>query len=121
MNMIFAIAAGGALGSILRHYAVAALNAAFPYGTLFVNVLGSFLIGLLIEWLALKGNLPQETRAFLITGFLGGFTTFSAFSADALRLADTGAVTQAILYILLSVGLSLLAVFSGVYLVRHGG
>jgi len=121
MNIIFAIAAGGALGSVLRHCAVIALNAAFPYGTLLVNVFGSFLIGLLVEWLALRGDLPQEVRAFIVTGFLGGFTTFSAFSFDALKLMETGQGTMTALYILLSVALSLAAVFFGVYLVRHGG
>ena len=118
MNIFLAVAAGGALGSVLRHSLMGALNAAFPYGTLVVNVVGSFAIGALMELFALKWNLPIAAQAFLITGFLGGFTTFSAFSFDVLKLVDTGQAAMAALYVLLCVGLSLLAVFGGVFLIR---
>jgi len=122
MNMILAIAIGGGLGSVTRHYAITAAGnlwgAAFPYGTLLVNVVGSFIIGALMETMALKWQVSLETRAFLVTGFLGGFTTFSAFSFDVLKLVDTNQYLTAGLYVLLSVGLSLFAIFSAVYLVR---
>jgi CrcB protein len=120
MNTILAIALGGALGSVMRHYSIAALpNENFPYGTLFVNIVGSFLIGFLMEMMALKWQVPLETRAFLITGVLGGFTTFSAFSLDVFKLAETGHAVTAIAYVTSSVALSLCAVFGGAYIVRH--
>ena len=119
MNMILAIALGGALGSVLRHYSIAALPGdSFPYGTLFVNVLGSFLIGLLVELGALKWQVPLEVRAFLVTGILGGFTTFSAFSLDIFKLIDTHHSPTAAVYVAASVGLSILAVFGGAWVVR---
>ena len=122
MNMILAIALGGGLGSVTRHYAIAGTNGllggSFPYGTLLVNVLGSFVIGALMETMAQKWQVSLEVRAFLVTGFLGGFTTFSAFSFDVLKLAETGQYLSAALYVLLSVALSLTAIFCAVYFVR---
>jgi CrcB protein len=122
MNLVFAIALGGASGAVLRHYAIAlwvrVLGDGFPYGTLFVNVLGSFLIGFLMELGALKFQIPLELRALLVTGMLGGFTTFSAFSLDMFKLIETGHAINAALYALASVALSLAALFSAVYIVR---
>ena len=120
--MILAIAIGGGFGAVSRHYVVtAAMNIwgpNFPYGTLLVNILGSFIIGVLMETMALKWQLSLETRAFLVTGFLGGFTTFSSFSFDVLKLVDTDQYLTALLYVCLSVVLSLSAVFAAVYLIR---
>lgn len=121
MKTLLAIALGGACGSILRHYAMAAgekLHPFFPYGTLLVNVSGSFLIGFFMEMMAQKWQMPLELRAFLITGFLGGFTTFSAFSFDVLKMVETGHAISAALYVGASVMLSLLAVFTGMWIVR---
>lgn len=122
MNVILAIFAGGGLGAVLRHYAVLAaariFGETFPYGTLFVNVLGSLLIGILIEVMALKWQVSLETRAFLVTGFLGGFTTFSAFSLDVIKLSDAGNFLMAAIYVASSVFLSLLAVFAGTHFLR---
>lgn len=122
MNMILAIALGGGAGALSRHYAVLAAakwaGDAFPYGTLAVNVLGSFIIGLLMETMALKWQVSLEMRAFLVTGFLGGFTTFSAFSLDFFKLVETGNTLSAGVYAVSSVALSLLAVFAGVFLAR---
>lgn len=118
MNMVLAVAMGGAFGSVARHYAVTAFGGGFPYGTLFVNVLGSFIIGALMEAMALKWQLSLEMRAFLVTGFLGGFTTFSAFSIDVLKLAQTNQFIPAVLYVAASVGLSLAAVFAAMFLMR---
>ena len=121
--MILSIALGGALGSVLRHYSIAAwvkaAGDAFPYGTLFVNVLGSFIIGLLMEMMALKWQASLETRAFLVTGVLGGFTTFSAFSLDVFKLVETDHPLSAVIYVTTSLGASLCAVFGGAYLIRH--
>lgn len=122
MNMILAIFLGGGFGSVMRHYSILAARGlfgdAFPYGTLFVNIVGSFLIGLIMETAAQKSNIPAQTQALLVTGFLGGFTTFSAFSFDVYRLANTGQAVQAAAYVAASVFLSLLAVFAGAYLVK---
>lgn len=122
MNMILAIALGGGLGSVLRHYAVNTVTGifgdSFPYGILLVNVLGSFIIGALMETMALKWQVPLETRAFLVTGLLGGFTTFSTFSFDVLRLIETNQYITAALYVFLSVALSLTAIFVAIYLIR---
>lgn len=122
MSAIIAIALGGGLGSVVRHYAVTAAagawGVAFPYGTMLVNVTGSFAIGALMELMAQKWQVSLEMRAFLVTGFLGGFTTFSAFSFDVLKLAEAGQYIQAGGYAVLSVFLSLTAIFLAVYLVR---
>ena len=122
MNAILAIAAGGAVGALLRHFSsffwLKTAGGAFPYGTLFVNVAGAFMIGLVIELGTLKWHMPLEARYFLVTGVLGAFTTFSAFSLDVFKLVETGQATVAIVYVLLSVILSLSAVFGDVYLLR---
>lgn len=105
------IALGGALGSVLRYLAVAAIGA--PLGTAVVNVLGSFLIG------AFFVLIPREGwQVFLMTGVLGGFTTFSAFSLDTLKLLQQGQTLQAAAYVLVSVALSLAAVALGATLAR---
>lgn len=122
MNVILAIFAGGGIGAVIRHYAVVGTTRifgdAFPYGTLAVNVIGSLLIGVIIEGVALKWDVSLEMRALMVTGFLGGFTTFSAFSLDFFRLFESGQMHQAFSYAVISVLLSLAAVFAGVYLTR---
>lgn len=107
---------GGALGSILR--AALGLALPFPVATLAVNVLGSFAIGLLAVPLLLAGNRPHPSAPFLVTGVLGGFTTFSAFSLDTLRLIEGGRAGAALLYVAGSVGLSLGAGAAGLALAR---
>lgn len=120
--MVFAIAAGGALGSVLRHYAgkgmLAMFGDGFPYGTLFVNIAGSFLMGALIASFAHIGQMSQEMRAFLAVGLLGGFTTFSTFSLDFATLYERGQLAVAMLYAGLSLFLSLAAIFAGLFIVR---
>ena len=114
---------GGGLGAMARHgvgrAGLALLGPGFPWWTLAVNVAGSFLIGLLA---GLFGALEtgHHARLFLTTGFLGGFTTFSAFSLDALTLWERGAASHAALYVLASVLLSLLAAAMGLMLSRYG-
>ena len=112
---------GGGLGSVARlavgRASLALLGPAFPWGTLAVNVAGSLAIGLAIGLLnAFAAGLP--TRLFLVTGFLGGFTTFSAFSLDALTLWQRGDVPAALAYVAASVMLSLVAVAAGFQLAR---
>ena len=107
-----AIALGGAAGSVLRYMMVSAIGA--PLGTLAVNVLGSFAIGVLFVLLGTR----EGWQFFLMTGVLGGFTTFSAFSLDTLKLIQTGQTLQAAAYVLGSVALSLAAVALGVAIAR---
>jgi CrcB protein len=121
-TMILAVALGGAVGSVVRYLtnigAGKFLGTDFPYGTLIVNIIGSFIIGYWMESMALRWNVGMELRAFLIVGILGGFTTFSAFSLDAILLLQRGQTTQAIMYICGSVLLSLLATVLGIICVR---
>jgi len=119
----FYVALGGALGSVARYMMVSAsgrmMGMAFPYGTLFVNILGSFLMGILIGTLArLLPENQSQIHAFLAVGVLGGFTTFSAFSLDTVTLMENGQGAQALLYVLASVVLSILALFAGLYALR---
>ena|SRR2546423_1462340 len=115
------IALGGAAGSLLRYVVgrlVQGMSATgFPIGTLFVNVSGCFVIGILVRQF-MNMQLSLELRALLIVGFCGGFTTFSTFSADALGLIEGGEYVRATGYILLSVGLSLLATLAGMATMR---
>lgn len=121
-GLLIAIALGGALGSLARHFVSAGIygvtSSAFPFGIFAVNVIGGFLMGLIVELGALKLNYSPELRAFLTTGLLGGFTTFSAFSLDAALLIERGEFLFATLYMVGSVILSLLALFGGLALVR---
>lgn len=114
------VALGGALGAVARFLTVmAALRAfgpGFPWGTLAVNVLGSFAMGLLFVWLEARGML--RLAPLLMAGVLGGFTTFSAFSLDALKLWESGAAGAAAGYVLASVVLSVGALVAGVALMR---
>ena len=117
----FLVFVGGGLGAVARHginrAGLALLGPGFPWWTLAVNVLGSFLIGVLAGWFGAMET-GQDTRLFLVTGFLGGFTTFSAFSLDTLTLWERGALLHAGFYIFASVMLSLVAAAMGLLLTR---
>ncbi|MBZ9788994.1 fluoride efflux transporter CrcB [Rhizobium sp. 3T7] len=116
------VAVGGAIGSVLRYYvgqwALRLAGPAFPWGTLIVNVVGCFVIGVFAEMIIRRFDASPELRLLLITGFLGGFTTFSAFSLDAISLFERGAVVSGAVYIVASVGLSLAGVIAGLALMR---
>ena len=126
MNSLIYVALGGALGASMRHIlggaALRVFGPGFPAGTLLANVLGGFLMGVLVGWLALKGsNLAAgagNIRLFLGVGVLGGFTTFSAFSLDAMNMIETKAYSHAALYIFASIVLSILALFIGLIIAR---
>ena len=122
MKLVLAIAAGGAIGAVGRHYvgmyALKWLGAAFPYGTLVVNVVGSFLMGVLVASMTVKWNVGNEFRAFLTVGLLGGFTTFSAFSSDFATLMERGETVLAAGYVTVSVALALAGMFAGMSLMR---
>jgi CrcB protein len=116
------VAVGGAIGSLLRYYvglgSLRLMGPGFPWGTLVVNVVGCFIIGVFAEMIARRFNASVELRLLLITGFLGGFTTFSAFSLDAISLFERGEVFAGGIYIAASVGLSMMAVMAGLGLMR---
>ena len=122
MPVVAWVALGGAIGSAARYgvniWSGRVLGSDFPWHTLVVNVIGCFAMGLLIELVALKLNVSLEIRAFLTTGILGGFTTFSAFSLDFALLVERKSYGLAGAYAAGSVGLSLAAVFAGLYLIR---
>ena len=123
MRLVLYAAAGGAIGTVARHLANVGfgrwLGAGFPWSTLFVNVVGGFLMGAVIEALALRFDGSLELRTFIATGILGGFTTFSAFSMDAVLLMQRGETVAAALYIGGSVVLSILALLAGLWLTRQ--
>jgi fluoride exporter len=114
---------GGGLGASLRHAvnlaAAKAFGVAFPYGTFIINITGSIVMGLIAGYLAFKGEATQHWRLFLMTGILGGYTTFSAFSLDTAVLYERGAVGLAAFYVLGSVVISIAGLFAALALVRY--
>ena len=113
---------GGGIGAALRHginiAGARALGTGFPYSTITINIVGSLAMGLIAEYFALKGALPQHLRLFLTTGILGGFTTFSAFSLEAALLYERGQLAGAAVYVIGSVTLAIAALFAGLAIVR---
>ena len=124
MKTVMAIALGGALGAVARHFishwSVVALGNGFPWGTLTVNVVGCFALGVVVEVMALVWSPAAEWRAFLTVGVLGAFTTFSAFTLDISIFHERGEMLQAILYVTVSVAGSIAAIFAGMSLTRAG-
>jgi CrcB protein len=114
---------GGGLGATLRHLinvtCARCIGTAFPYGTFIINITGSTVMGLIAGYLAFKGESSQPWRLFLMTGILGGYTTFSAFSLDTVLLYERGEIGLAALYVVGSVVLSIAGLFAGLALVRH--
>lgn len=122
LQLITAVAIGGAFGSVARYLVgigsgkLFGLN--FPWGTLIINVTGSFLIGLFIALFATKWDLPQAVRVFLTVGICGGYTTFSTFSLDAFYLAERGELVASAAYIAASVVLSIAALVAAIFMIR---
>jgi fluoride exporter len=114
--ILFLIALGGAVGSVLRYLIGGAIQrssgSGFPVGTMFVNVAGCFLIGVFVRYL-LNMQTSAELRALLVIGFCGGFTTFSTFSFETVGLIEGGEYARAATYVLGSVVLCLMATFAG--------
>jgi len=117
-----AVGAGGALGSMARYLIAGWVQSpawtGFPYGIFIVNVTGGFIMGAFTEAMALRFNVSPEVRAFLTTGILGGYTTFSTFSLEAAMLIKRHAYGQAAFYIAGSALLSVIALFAGLWLMR---
>lgn len=125
MRLLLLACLGGAIGSGLRYTlnvgCAAAFGARFPWSTLVANVSGSLAMGLLAGWLVSRTPAGADTdafRVFLATGILGGFTTFSAFSLDVATLVERGDTGLAAGYVAASVGVSIAAVFAGLWLAR---
>ena len=121
--MLLAVAFGGAVGAAGRHLVSGQImrwaGGGFPWGTLTVNVLGSFLLGVLVEYLVLRWSATQEMRGFLVVDLLGGFTTFSAFSLDAVLLLERASLGPAFAAIAGNVVLSICGLFAGMMLFRQ--
>lgn len=121
LTLLLAVFVGSGVGGLLRYLfgsgMIFLVGRSFPLGTLLINVIGSFLIGVFFE---IAVNSPHEAliRALVMIGILGGFTTFSTFSLDALTLLEEGKILFALLYVLGSVAISLFAVFLGVTVMR---
>jgi CrcB protein len=114
---------GGGIGAALRHGVNLAsariFGFAFPYATLIENVTGSLVMGLLAAYFVAKAGVPQHWRLFMTTGILGGYTTFSSFSLDTALLYERGEIGLALLYVVLSLVLSIGGLFAGLALIRN--
>ena len=123
MNYVLLVFIGGGLGSALRYMVNVVcprfLGTDFPYHTFIINITGSTVMGLIAGYLAPKGEASQSWRLFLMTGILGGYTTFSAYSLDAALLYERGEIGLAPFYVLGSVVFSIAGLFAGLALVRH--
>jgi len=123
-KLLLAVAAGGAVGSVARYVMMSAtarlVGPGFPLGTLAVNLLGSFIMGVLVEAAALRWDMSEATRVLLFVGVLGGFTTFSTFSLDLVTLIERQQGTAALLYGGASVVLGLFALVGGLQAARWG-
>lgn len=120
---LLTIALGGAIGSVMRYLLMGRvghwLGLGFPYGTLVVNIAGSFMMGVLIVVFARMASVPQHAQAFFTVGVLGGFTTFSTFSLDIATLLERGDYAPSLLYILASVAGGIAAIFLGLMIARQ--
>jgi len=123
MTQLLAIAAGGSVGAVMRFIVSTGiyswLGRGFPYGTLVVNVIGSLLMGLLYELFLQRLSVSPEVRAVLLVGFLGAFTTFSTFSIETINLIEQGYLVKAIVNVLASVILCVLAAWVGLQIARQ--
>ena len=121
MGVVLSVGVGGGIGALIRYFVagwVQPAGAVFNWGIFVVNITGGLVMGMIVEASALKLNLSPEVRAFLTTGILGGYTTFSTFSLDSALLLQKGQYMAAAGYIIGSVVLSILALFAGLWIVR---
>lgn len=123
MKAVFLVMAGGAIGAGTRYGVSRAFpmhGDGWPWATFVCNIVGGFAMGLLISWLAGFDDSGEDLRLLLGVGVLGGFTTFSAFSAEMMGMIERGQFVQATLYAALSVVLSIVALFAGLSIMRSG-
>ncbi len=122
ITTIVSVAIGGSLGAVTRYGvnqgAVQVFGHGFPWGTIIVNVLGSFLMGVMIAKFSMMDHVSHEMKTMLTTGFLGAFTTFSTFSLDFVTMWERGELAQAALYMMGSVVLSIAALFLALWIMR---
>jgi CrcB protein len=122
MLHLLSVATGGAVGALARYWVSGVLvsNTQFklPYGTMLCNVLGSFLMGIFFVLIMEKARISPELRPLLMVGFLGAFTTFSTFSLEAVTMLQEGHIMSAAIYILMSVVLCMVALYSGLWFTR---
>jgi fluoride exporter len=120
--VLLVVAFGGALGAVTRYLLAVrlynTLGIDFPYGTLGVNVIGSFLLGVILGLIEERGAFSQDTRSFLTVGFLGGMTTFSTFAYEGWQMSRDGEIVRTGLYVIASVAGALLAFTIGFALTR---
>lgn len=123
LHPLVLVALGGAFGSVARYAAALGVNrwaqSPFPWGTLFVNIVGSFLIGLIMVLLMKTGEWRESWRLLLVTGIMGGFTTFSSFSWETWKLIEDGRLPLALANVLLSVAICLMATMAGALLAKQ--
>lgn len=121
MKLVLLIGLGGFIGAISRYLLTLLIQnkflSTFPYGTLSVNIIGCFLIGIVYA-LSDRGNVTEEWRLFLATGVLGGFTTFSSFSNDTISMLRDSQYGNALLYVGISLFIGLLATVGGIFLIK---
>ncbi|HCK08725.1 MAG TPA: fluoride efflux transporter CrcB [Candidatus Latescibacteria bacterium] len=123
MRELILVGSGGFIGAVLRYLASGMVNRlypllSFPYGTLVVNVVGCLLIGFLSGLAASRGTIGPQTRLFLLVGILGSFTTFSTFGYETISLIDSSERLSAVLYVLVSVFMGIVAVMVGQWMSR---
>jgi fluoride exporter len=122
LKTLIIIAIGGGLGSVLRYltsiFIDKYIQSSFPYATFMTNILGCLLIGLFFGYLDKYNTISQDLKFFLITGFCGGYTTFSTFANENIQLMQTNQIIVAFLYISLSVFLGLMATWSGLIIAK---
>jgi CrcB protein len=118
MNLLWYVALGSAVGGASRFalstFVQQRASSAFPFGTLIVNITGSLILGFVLRYALGSPSVSAEVRALLTTGFCGGYTTFSTFSYESIRLIEDGDYRRAAIYIVLSVAVSLIATFLGI-------
>ena len=122
MSILLSIFLGGGVGALLRflisEQTDRLFSSSFPFGTIVVNVLGAFLMGLVVSYFADKVNISQNIKMFLTIGFLGGFTTFSTFNLDFYQLFSNGEILASLLYLFVTFTFTVIAFYLGLSLFK---
>ena len=122
MSILISVFLGGVFGAIIRYIVIEQVNklflVAFPFGTIAVNVIGAFLIGLLSSYLAERFDVSENIKMFLIVGFCGGFSTFSSFNIEFYLLFSSGEILSSLIYVTTTFVLTVVAFYIGVSLLK---